>query len=306
MARCFAPCSTNSRKSHENVYVVALRRGTLGRQKDGMGHRAVVDTLHIRGFWTIDRIAIAHVGAVLPALVVALNERGALLLPPVAVALAVTFFWQVVFAWLRHSLVSWDGIVAAIVFVMLTPHDVPLTQIAIALTFGVVMGEQIFGGRGRAFLSPAAAGLVFVYLSFPASAAGAASLALGLAALLGATPLVALGLAPWRVLAGAATGLAVAAAVMGMDIQQLSATSGAFMVAVVFLGCDPICSASTNIGRLIYGLMIGVLAISLGYGGGTAENAAVAFAVFLASLFAPGVDRGVILLHSRRMRRRYA
>jgi Na+-transporting NADH:ubiquinone oxidoreductase subunit B len=261
------------------------------------------ESLHIHGAWTADRIAAAFFIAVLPPLAATLYEQGAALMLELAVALLVTLGWQIVFAWSRHSPIGWDGIVTAIAFIVMLPVAVPLWQIAMALSFGVITGEQIFGGRGRAFLNPAAVGLAFLFFSFPTSATGAASGLIGLATLPGAVLLFVLGLISWRVIIAALTGFAVAALLAGVADPLAFLLSGSFAFGLIFLGCDPVSAAATNPGRLVYGGLIGAITIVLGEAGGAVETSAVVFAVLLGSLFAPVIDYVVVWLHARRRRR---
>jgi Na+-transporting NADH:ubiquinone oxidoreductase subunit B len=263
------------------------------------------ESLHMRGAWTADRIAVAFIIAVLPPLAGALYGQGVALMLELAVALFVTFGWQIVFAWSRHSPIGWDGIVTAIAFVIMLPAAVPLWQIAMALTFGVVTGEQIFGGRGRAFLNPAAVGLAFLFFSFPASASGAASGLIGLATLPGAVLLVILGLISWRVIVAAFAGFAVAGLLAGIADPLTLLIPGSFAFGLIFLGCDPVSAAATNPGRLIYGIFIGAFTVALGAAGGAVGTSAVVFAVLLGSIFAPVIDHTVVWLHARHRRRRH-
>jgi len=263
------------------------------------------ESLHMRGAWTADRLAVAFIVAVLPPLVGALYEQGSSLVPELAVALLVTLGWQIVFAWSRHSPIGWDGIVTAIAFVIMLPAAVPLWQIAMALTFGVVTGEQIFGGRGRGFLNPAAVGLAFLFFSFPSSDPVAASSLIALATLPGAVLLVLLGLISWRVIVAAFAGFAVAALLAGVADPLNLLIPGSFVFGLIFLGCDPVSAAATNPGRLIYGVLLGALTVALGGAGGAIETSAVVFAVLLGSIFAPVIDHSVVWLHARRRRRRH-
>jgi len=263
------------------------------------------ESLHMRGAWTADRIAAAFLVAVLPPLAAVFYEQGADLILVLIVALLVTLGWQIVFAWTRHSLIGWDGIVTAIAFVVMLPAAVPVWQIAMALSFGVVTGELIFGGRGRTFLNPAAVGLAFLFFSFPTSTPGAASGLIGLATLPGAVLLVLLGLISWRVIIAAFAGFAVAALLAGIADPLALFSSGSFAFGLIFLACDPVSAAATNPGRLIYGGFLGAFTVALGAAGGEIETSAVVFAVLLGSIFAPVIDHTVVWLHSRRRRRRH-
>jgi Na+-transporting NADH:ubiquinone oxidoreductase subunit B len=279
--------------------------GRAARSRSQGARPAVAESLHIRGAWTTDRIAVAFIVAVLPPLAGALYEQGPALMPELAVALLVTLGWQIVFAWSRHSPIGWDGIVTAIAFVVMLPTPTPVWQIALALTFGVVTGEQIFGGRGRAFLNPAAVGLAFLFFSFPASAAGAAGSLNGLATLPGAILLVLLGLISWQVIVAALASFVVAAFFAGIVDPLALFIPGSFAFGLIFLGCDPVSAAATNPGRLIYGALIGALTIAFSAANGAIETSAVVFAILLGAIFAPLIDHIVVLLNARRRRRRH-
>lgn len=259
------------------------------------------EAVQVHGAWTADRIAAAFIAAVLPPLAGALYLHGVTLLPTLAVALIATLGWQIVFAWSRGSPIGWDGIVTAIAFAILAPPSTPLWQTALALSFGVVAGEQIFGGRGRNFVNPAAVGLALLFFSFPPGAPGEASGLINLASIPGAALLIVLGLVSWRIVAAACVGLAVTAFFTDVADPVVFLNSGNYAFALLFLGCDPVSAAATNGGRYVYGLLIGALAAVLGVG----EAAAIVFAVLLASIFAPAIDQAVIRLHALRRRRRH-
>jgi len=258
-----------------------------------------VPSLYVRGAWTADRAALAVIAAIVLPLAVVLFEQEATLVFSLAAALLVSFIWQIVFAWLRRSPLGWDWVSTAIAFIVMMPAATPLWQAGLAVTFGVVVGEQIFGGRGRAFLSPAAVALAFLLFSFPAAAPDSEIHLLALATLPGATALVILGLISWRVLAGAIFGLAATAMLMGLTEPFAPLYSGSFVFGLVFLGCDPVSAAATNAGRFIYGLLIGSLTVVFGAAGASA----IVFAVLLASIFAPMIDHAVVWLHAFRRRR---
>ena len=48
------------------------------------------------------------------------------------------------------------------------PADIPLWQVAIGISFGVVIGKEVFGGTGKNFLNPALTGSAFLYFAYPA------------------------------------------------------------------------------------------------------------------------------------------
>ncbi|WP_197473772.1 RnfABCDGE type electron transport complex subunit D, partial [Oleiphilus sp. HI0066] len=50
--------------------------------------------------------------------------------------------------------------------------DLPLWQVALGISFGVVIGKEIFGGTGKNFLNPALTGRAFLYFAYPAEISG--------------------------------------------------------------------------------------------------------------------------------------
>ena len=93
-------------------------------------------------------------------------------LPAFAVAAVTGMFWQAIFARLRRREINEGVLVTALVFTLILPPGAPLWQIALGMTFGVVVGKEIFGGTGMNFVNPALAGLAFLYLAYPQALAG--------------------------------------------------------------------------------------------------------------------------------------
>jgi Na+-transporting NADH:ubiquinone oxidoreductase subunit B len=62
--------------------------------------------------------------------------------------------------------------VTSILFALICPPDVPLWQVALGISFGVVIGKEVFGGTGKNFLNPALTGRAFLYFAYPAQMSG--------------------------------------------------------------------------------------------------------------------------------------
>lgn len=92
--------------------------------------------------------------------------------PILAVAAIVAGLWEQAFGRLRGRDPAPGLFVTALVFTLILPPAAPLWQIAMGISFGVVVGKEIFGGTGKNFLNPALAGLVFLYLAYPDEMAG--------------------------------------------------------------------------------------------------------------------------------------
>lgn len=93
-------------------------------------------------------------------------------LPIYAVAALTIEFWQRLFARLRGRPLQEGGSVTALVFTLILPPAAPLWQVVLGMTFGVVVGKEIFGGTGKNFINPSVLGLAFLYLAYPTAMAG--------------------------------------------------------------------------------------------------------------------------------------
>ncbi|MEE4204099.1 MAG: NADH:ubiquinone reductase (Na(+)-transporting) subunit B [Halieaceae bacterium] len=93
-------------------------------------------------------------------------------LPLYAVTFLVGGFWEVLFAMKRGHEVNEGFFVTSILFALTLPPDLPLWQAAIGISFGVVIGKEVFGGTGKNFLNPALTGRAFLYFAYPADLSG--------------------------------------------------------------------------------------------------------------------------------------
>ncbi len=76
------------------------------------------------------------------------------------------------FAMKRGHEVNEGFFVTSILFALICPPDIPLWQVAIGISFGVVIGKEVFGGTGKNFLNPALTGRAFLYFAYPAQLSG--------------------------------------------------------------------------------------------------------------------------------------
>lgn len=117
--------------------------------------------------WRGDVLGLLGVGYE-PASVLSALLHGALyFLPVFAVVLVVGDFWERVFATVRNR-PRYEGLlVLALLFSLILPPSIPLWQAALGMTFGVVIGKEIFGGAGKGVLNPALTGFAFLYVTYP-------------------------------------------------------------------------------------------------------------------------------------------
>lgn len=80
--------------------------------------------------------------------------------------------WEVLFATVRKHEVNEGFFVTSMLFALTLPPDIPLWQVAIGISFGVVIGKEVFGGTGKNFLNPALTGRAFLFFAYPADMSG--------------------------------------------------------------------------------------------------------------------------------------
>lgn len=93
-------------------------------------------------------------------------------LPIYAVTFIVGGFWEVLFAIKRGHEVNEGFFVTSILFALICPPSIPLWQVALGISFGVVLGKEVFGGTGKNFLNPALTGRAFLFFAYPAYMSG--------------------------------------------------------------------------------------------------------------------------------------
>jgi len=92
--------------------------------------------------------------------------------PIYATTFIVGGFWEVLFASVRKHEINEGFFVTSVLFALILPATIPLWQVALGITFGVVIAKEIFGGTGRNFLNPALAGRAFLFFAYPAQISG--------------------------------------------------------------------------------------------------------------------------------------
>ena len=93
-------------------------------------------------------------------------------LPIYITTLAVGGFWEVLFAAVRNHEVNEGFLVTSMLFALILPASIPLWQVAIGISFAIVIGKEVFGGTGKNFLNPALTGRAFLFFAYPAQMSG--------------------------------------------------------------------------------------------------------------------------------------
>lgn len=99
--------------------------------------------------------------------------HGALYFIPVyVITLAAGGAWEVLFAIVRRHEVNEGFLVTSALFPLTLPPDIPWWQVAAGISFGVVIGKEVFGGTGRNFMNPALTGRAFLYFAYAPQISG--------------------------------------------------------------------------------------------------------------------------------------
>jgi Na+-transporting NADH:ubiquinone oxidoreductase subunit B len=139
---------------------------------------------------------------------------------------------------------------------LILPATIPLWQVALGISFGVVIAKEVFGGTGKNFLNPALAGRAFLFFAYPAQMSGD-SVWTAVDGFSGATALS----------LGASGGVS---AITGADISWMNAflgdiqgSIGATSTLACLLGAVFLVYTRVASWRIIAGVFLGMLATSL-------------------------------------------
>jgi len=134
---------------------------------DAMAITGVAEFDGVRG-WFMQLFAVEYSKDIFNSLFI-----GALYFVPIyATAFIVGGFWEVLFASVRGHEINEGFFVTSILFALILPPDIPLWQVALGISFGVVVAKEVFGGTGKNFLNPALAGRAFLFFAYPGDMSG--------------------------------------------------------------------------------------------------------------------------------------
>lgn len=212
--------------------------------------------------------------------------------------LGIVYGWHAVFA-KRMGRPDASQLHFAMLFTVFLPGPVGWGGAALVVTFGWVFGREIFGGQN--VLSPALLALAFAIFSFPDGGyqvldiqATAPAPLLALACVPGAGLLLWKKALAWPVVVGAALGVGLGAGMMAMPTSMLldHVILGTFSIGIFFIAAAQDCAPRKVAARWLYGALVGVLIIVIRLANPAGPDGVV-FALLLATLFAPLLDRAV-------------
>jgi Na+-transporting NADH:ubiquinone oxidoreductase subunit B len=94
------------------------------------------------------------------------------MIPIIIVTYAVGLFWEILFAMVRKHEINEGFFVTGILFVLVLPPTIPLWQVAVAISFGVIIGKEVFGGTGMNIFNPALTARAFIFFAYPGKISG--------------------------------------------------------------------------------------------------------------------------------------
>ena len=176
--------------------------------------------------------------------------------PIYMVTFVVGGFWEVLFATKRGHEINEGFFVTSILFSLTVPATIPLWQVALGISFGVIIGKEVFGGTGKNFLNPALTGRAFLYFAYPAQISGdlvwtavdgfSGATALGVAAIGGMQALLASGLTWGQAFIG-----------------NMQGSVGETSTLAILLGACVLLVTKVASWRIMAGVMLGMVATSL-------------------------------------------
>ena len=108
-----------------------------------------------------------------PGSLVANLVHGALyFIPLYVVTMLVGGAWEVLFAVVRKHPINEGFFVTGLIFPLILPATTPLWQVAIGISWGVVIAKEVFGGTGMNFLNPALVARASLFYSYPLQITG--------------------------------------------------------------------------------------------------------------------------------------
>ncbi|MEM9263230.1 MAG: NADH:ubiquinone reductase (Na(+)-transporting) subunit B [Pseudomonadota bacterium] len=342
------------------IYVVLATTPCVlfGLYNVGLQTNAAIATYGASG-WRAGLLEAIGVG-LNPANPIANVLHGTLYFMPIYITtLVVGGIWEVAFATIRRHEVNEGFAVTSILYTLIMPPDVPLWQVAIGISFGVVIGKEVFGGTGKNFLNPALTGRAFLYFAYPAymsgneiwtpvdGYSGATALAVSasdgygalatngiqwtdaffgmiqgcigetstLACLIGLAFLLATKIANYRMVVGCLAGMigfSTLLNVIGSETNPMFAMPwywhfvlGGYAFGLVFMVTEPVSGSHTNIGRYIYGALIGFMVVLIRVIN-PAFPEGMMLAILFGNVFAPLIDYFVVQANIRWRARQYA
>jgi len=240
------------------------------------------------------------------------------MLPSLVISLLVSLFWAGLFARVRGKRIDPGWLLAAWLYVLFLPVDLPPGLTAIGMCFGLVIGMHVFGGTGHYVASPALLGVLFVQFSYPGAAelsleaswqasvtaTGRPETVLAIASAAGALLLIRSGAVGFRTVIGGVAGVLLGGLLSSVFSEPAVAWHrhlllGAAAPCLAFLLTDPSTASLTRAGQWTHGLLFGLVLVAIRLMDATHPEGSLV-AALLAGLCVPLADYVVVRRHMAR------
>ncbi len=227
----------------------------------------------------------------------------------------------------KNTIKDLSAVVTGLLLALNLPHTLPVWQAVLGSVFAIVVVKMLFGGLGQNFMNPALGGRVFLLISFAATmthfeydgVASATPLAMvkadasvntldmligrtggtigetsALCILIGAIILILLGVIDLTIPGTYILSFSIFILLFsgrGFDIDNLVAhlCGGGLMLGAFFMATDYVTSPITPLGKVIYGICLGVLTGIFRVFGNSAEG--VSYAIIFSNLLVPLIEK---------------
>ncbi|MEY8515577.1 RnfABCDGE type electron transport complex subunit D [Lachnospiraceae bacterium 29-84] len=230
----------------------------------------------------------------------------------------------------KSTINDFSAVVTGLLLALNLPHTLPIWQAVLGSVFAIVIVKMMFGGLGQNFMNPALGARCFLLVSFAGTmtsftydgVTGATPLALlksgesvdnmrmllgttagtigetsVIAILIGAVALILLGVIDLSIPGSYIVSFAVFILLFGghgFDLNYLTAhlCGGGLMLGAFFMATDYVTSPITPMGKIVFGICLGVLTGLFRIFGANAEG--VSFAIILSNLLVPIIEKFTI------------
>lgn len=230
----------------------------------------------------------------------------------------------------KSTINDFSAVVTGLLLALNLPHTLPIWQAVLGSVFAIVIVKMMFGGLGQNFMNPALGARCFLLVSFAGTmtsftydgVTGATPLALlkngesvdtmkmligttagtigetsVIAILIGAVILILLDVIDLTIPASYILSFVVFILLFGghgLDVNYLTAhlCGGGLMLGAFFMATDYVTSPITPMGKVVYGICLGILTGLFRIFGANAEG--VSFAIILSNLLVPIIEKFTI------------
>ncbi len=249
---------------------------------------------HVRDAIDLKRVMITVVLALIPCLLFGIYNAGYhyadhagdtslmtimirgswMVIPIVLVSYIAGGVWEVLFSCVRRHEINEGFLVTGMLFPLTLPPTIPLWQVALGISFGVVIGKEVFGGTGMNILNPALTARAFLFFSYPkwiigdnvwGNASGGPAILSSVEGITQATPLAVASQTPVgesAIAAMAAAGHNLCTMIAGLEVGSIGETS----VIACILGAGILLATRIGSWQIMAATVLGLL------GGGVIAN----------------------------------